>query len=174
MIKMSDILMIIAQRGFQPIEYKDTKEELQKGGFKVITASVTTNDAIGKDGTRVKPDIAVKDSEVDDYDAVVVIGGPGALSLGEHKEIIDLLNDANDKGKIIAAICIAPVILAENGLLHGKKATVWNGDGEQEEILRNNGAEFVNEAVVQDGRIITANGPMASKEFGRAIARALR
>lgn len=171
---MADVLIIVSQRNFQPIEYKDTRDEIEKAGFKVKVASITTNDAVGKDGSKVKPDIAVKDAKVDDYKAVVIIGGSGALSLEEHDEVLDLLNDANTHGKVIGAICIAPVILANCGLLHGRKATVWNNDGEQEDILIKGGAEFVDEDVVADDKIITANGPAASKEFARKIAEALR
>jgi len=73
-------------------------------------------------------------------------------------------------GKIVAAICIAPEILAEAGLLSGKKATAWSGSLEK---LRAKGAKVENAPVVSSGRIITGNGPGAARAFGRAIAEAL-
>ena len=171
---MPDILLIIAQKGFHQIEYKDTRKELEKAGLSIDVASVTIDTAVGKDGTEVDPDISVKDADLDDYKAVVLIGGPGALDLEKHEEVLNLLKKANIQKKLIAAICISPVILAKAGLLKDKKATVWNGDGEQSEIIKSYGAEFVDEQVVHDNRIITANGPDAAKKFGRKIADVLR
>ena len=171
---MPDVLLIIAQKDFQPVEYKDTRAELEKAGLKVKVASITSNVAVGKDGSELKPDLAVKSADAEDYRAVVLIGGPGALELGEHEEVINLLKEADSQKKVIAAICISPVILAKAGLLHNKKATVWNGDNEQAAILEAAGAKFIDEPVVVDGRIITANGPSAAKAFGRAIASALK
>lgn len=172
--KMADVLLIIAQKDFQPIEYGDTRAELEKGGYGVDVASMTTEVAVGMDGSEVKPDLAVKDANADDYKAVVIIGGSGAFKLGEYSEVLDLLKDAESKGKIVAAICISPTILAKAGILEGKKATVWNEDGKQAPILEAAGAEFVDEAVVRDGKIITGNGPAAAKEFGQRIVEALR
>lgn len=170
---MPDVLLIISQEDFQPIEYLHTKQELENAGFSVDVASITTNVAVGKDGSEVKPNLAVKDANADYYKAVVLIGGPGALELGKHKEVLELLKQADKKEKIIAAICISPVILAKAGLLKGKKATVWNGDRRQSKILESAGAEFIDRPVVVDGRTITANGPAAAKEFGRTISNAL-
>jgi protease I len=169
-----DVLIIIAQKGFQPMEYKDTRAELEKAGLKVVVASITTDTAVGKDGSIVKPDIAVKNAEASDYTAIAIIGGRGAVELGKHKEVFDLLKDAYTKDKVIAAICIAPTILANAGLLEGKKATVWNEDGMQEHVLAEHGAFYVDEPVVVDGKIVTANGPMAAKEFGKTIAKLLK
>ncbi len=74
----------------------------------------------------------------------------------------------------MGAICIAPTILAYAGVLEGKKATVWNQDGKQAEILTKNGAEFVDELVVVDGKIVTANGPPAAEAFGKKILEMLK
>ena len=171
---MADVLLIIAQKDFQPVEYGDTRAELEKAGLGIAVASITTDVAVGADSNTVKPDVAVKDANAADYKAVVVIGGPGAHTLGEHEEVLELLKDAKDKGKVVAAICIAPTILAKAGLLEGKKATVWNGDGEQAGVIEAGGAEFVDNPVVADGKIITGNGPAAAREFGKTIADALK
>ena len=173
MRKMGDVLLIVAQKDFQPVEYGDTRAELERAGYDVDVASITTDIAVGADGSEVKPDVAVKDADLSKYKAVVLIGGPGAPALGEHSEVINLIKQADNKGKIVAAICISPTILAKAGVLDGKKATVWNGDGKQAEVLTTAGAEFVDEPVVQDDRIITANGPPVAKTFGKKIAEVL-
>jgi protease I len=68
------------------------------------------------------------------------------------------------------------VILAKAGVLKDKKATVWTSslDRGPVKILKENGAEFVNEKVVRDGKIITANGPAAATEFGEKILENLK
>ena len=171
--EMGNILVIIAQKDFQPVEYGDTKSELEKAGYDIDVASITTAIAIGSDGSEVKPDIAVKDADLSKYKAIVLIGGSGAPVLGEYSEVLDLVKDAEKQGKVVAAICIAPTILAKAGVLEGKKATVWNGDGKQGNVLKSSGAEFVDESVVQDGKIVTANGPAAAEAFGRKIVEVL-
>jgi protease I len=171
--KMGNVLVIVAQKDFQPVEYGDTKTELEKAGYDVDVASITTDTAVGADGSEVKPNIAVKDADLIKYEAIILIGGPGAPVLGEYDEVLDLIKEAYKQEKIVAAICIAPTILAKAGVLEGKKATVWNGDGKQGDILTSAGAEFIDESVVQDDKIITANGPAAAEAFGRKIAEVL-
>jgi protease I len=85
-----------------------------------------------------------------------------------------VLKQAADKRKVIAAICIAPTLLAKAGLLKYKKATVWNGDRMQEAFLKREGAIYTDEPLTIDGNIITANGPDAAEQFGKAIAEALK
>ncbi|MEM2674590.1 MAG: DJ-1/PfpI family protein, partial [Candidatus Hadarchaeales archaeon] len=84
---------------------------------------------------------------------------------------LSLAKEAAELGKKVCAICIAPVILANAGLLENRKATVW--DGEFRRMLEEKGAKYVNKSVVVDGNIITANGPGAASEFGRTIAKEL-
>jgi len=168
-------LMIVAQAGFQHIEYNDTKDELEKAGVDVSVASFEKAEAIGKDGSKIEIDIGIKDVNVNEYDAVVLIGGPGAAKqLVGNQDIIRLVQDFDNSEKVIAAICISPVVLAQARLLDGRKATVWNGDEKQEEILTAEGAEYVEEDVVVDTRIITANGPDSAREFGKTIVIVLK
>ena len=70
----------------------------------------------------------------------------------------------------LGAICIAPTILAAAGVLAGKKATVWDSEGEQITFLKQCGAEYSGESVTRDGLIVTGNGPKAAEEFGRMFA----
>lgn len=163
-------LIIIAQRGFQDKEYLPTREKLENAGIKVKVASVTTKEAIGKFEGKVIPDLAIKDADPSNYNAIVIIGGPGTIILAEQPEIYTLLKQSDEQKKLIAAICLAPTILAKADLLRMKKATVWNGDGMQSAIIEREGAQYTGEDVTVDGRIITANGPDASEAFGKKIA----
>ena len=122
------VLYIIAQEGFRDEELSIPKKMLEDAGIDVVVASITTSKAKGKLGLEVDPDIAVKDANIDDYDMVVMAGGPGAPSLADHDEVRDIFVSAKENGIPIAAICIAPKNLADFGLLENKKATVFKDD----------------------------------------------
>lgn len=167
---MSKVLLVIAFRDFQPLEYSAPKKVLQDGGVEVITASNEMGVAIStiKEQT-AKVDILVKDANAENYDGVFFIGGPGAPEYLNNDDSYKLIKDAQVKCKVFGAICISPRILAAAGVLKGKKATGWDGDGELEGVLKKAGAQYVREPVVVDGNLITAGGPAAAEEFGRGI-----
>ena len=172
---MAKALIVVSQTDFQPIEYKDTRDELEKAGIEVKAASFEAGEAFGKDGSKINVDVAIKDVDVNEYDAVVLIGGPGAAKqLIGNEDVKNLVKNFDNSDKVVAAICVSPVVLAEARLLKDRKATVWNEDGKQEEILAAEGAEYVDKPVVVDTRIVTANGPAAAKEFGKTIAKMLK
>jgi len=161
---MKKIVMVIAHEGFRDEEYLEPKRIFENNDFKVTVASSRLTDAVGKLGARVKPDILVKNIDVKDYDGIVLIGGPGAREYFKDKLVHNLLNTANQLNKVISAICIAPNILANAGLLKGVKATCWDSDN-----LINKGAEYTGSSVEVSGRIITGKGPFAAEEFAEAI-----
>jgi len=166
------VLFLIAQEGFQDIELFDTKDEIQKAGISSDIASFTTDAANGKLGAVVMPDISFDEANPAFYSAVIVVGGPGATSL-QHKKVYDILHTFEKQGKLIAAICYSGAILAKAGITKGKKSTVWKSD-ETLKILKENGVEFVDEDVVIDDKVITANGPKAARQFGQEIAKKLK
>jgi protease I len=165
-------LLIIAYDGYQDIEYGKTRQELEKVGIQVEVASTKLGEAKGKLGGRVFVDLLLEQVEVKKYDAIVFIGGPGAVSYQNDKLANKIIQETASAGRLLAAICIAPTVLAYAGVLKGKKATVWSSEDDKEpiKILENNGAEYLKKNVVVDGKIITANGPQAAEEFGMKIA----
>lgn len=167
-------LLIIAQRGYQDFEYNTPKTILEKAGVEIVTASKEGGACVGKLGGMVKDTIALADVNVSGYDAIVFVGGPGALVYAQDSEAHRIAQEAVEKRKWLAAICIAPIILAHAGVLKGKKATVWNGDAKQDRVLRENGAKYISESVVIDGKIVTAEGPAAAEMFGMKILEMLR
>ncbi len=164
------VLMVIAPQNFRDEEFEEPKRILQEAGANVVVASSKAT-ARGMFGTTVRPDLTLDKIRVDDYDAIIFVGGSGASAYFEDERALSIAKDAVKKGKKVGAICIAPVILANAGVLEGKRATVWNGDFIR--MLKEKGAKYTGKQVEVDGNIITANGPAAAKEFGRAIAREL-
>ena len=188
------IVIILAFRDFRDVEYFVPKEILETAGAEIKTASNSESAksadeggeedlssstkmgrAIGADGGEVEIDLLVKDLNPANFDAIVFIGGPGALEYLENRTAWRIANEAVEKNKVLAAICIAPEILAKAGVLKGKKATVWSSSLDQEEIkaLEEAGALYSNENVVIDGKIVTANGPMSAKKFAQEIIKLL-
>ena len=169
------IAMIIAFRSFRDEEYFIPKEEFEKAGFEVVTVSSETGTAIGASGGDTNVDLLMKDLNVENYDAIVFIGGPGAYKYIDDKEAHRIAKEALQNNKILAAICIAPAILARAGVLEGKRATVWSNilDKSAVKILEENGAMYEEKPVVEDGKIITANGPQAARDFAKKIIEGL-
>lgn len=167
-------VMIIAFRDFRDAEYFVPKEILEKAGVEVKTASNKKGTAIGADGGDTKVDLLVSEINPADFDVVIFVGGPGCLEALDNEDSYKVARETVSQNKVLAAICISPVILAKAGVLEGKKATVWTDPlGTQAKILKEKGAIYQKEKVVVDGKIITANGPAAAEEFGQAIAKIL-
>lgn len=170
-IKGKNVLLIIAHRRFRDEELLETKKVIEEAGGITAIASTDLTPARGMFGALATPNFTLDRVVVDRYDAVVFIGGSGSEVYFRNPRAHLIAREAFEKNKILGAICIAPCILANAGVLEGKKATVW--DGKYIEILKAKKVEYTGETVTVDGNIITANGPEAAKEFGEAIVGAL-
>jgi protease I len=109
--------------------------------------------------------------DVSDYDAFIVPGGtwnPDALR--SDLQVRRLLQAAAAAGKVVAAICHGPWVLADATLLHGKRATAWWSTRAD---LENAGASFVDEPVVVDGNVVTSRAPIDLAPFVQAIGKKL-
>jgi len=167
---MKNVLMIIAEDQFRDEEYFQPKNVLEMKGINVMTASASLDTATGVLGGKVAPDLLVSAADMKDYDALVLVGGGGAEQYFDDPAVRKLVHQADSQQKVIAAICVAPVILARSGVLKGKKATVWYSDGD--EITRA-GGKYTGANVEKDGNIITANGPQAVQGFCNELLNAL-
>ncbi len=165
------IAMIIAFRDFRDEEYFIPKQTLESAGAEVKTISTSLGTAVGKLGGEAKVDLLLKDLNPLDFEAVLFVGGPGAYKYIEDEIAHKVAKETVQSGKLLGAICIAPVILANAGVLEGKKATVWSAplDKSGVKILKEKGAIYEDSKVVVDGKIITANGPAAAREFAEKI-----
>jgi protease I len=164
------IVMIIAPQNFRDEELFEPKQILTEKGAEVKVASASLETAGGMLGAEVNPDMLISDIKPDQWDAIILIGGTGSSVYWDDSSIHSMLNEAVKQNKIVGAICIAPVTLANAGILSGKKATVFSSEVQK---LKDKGAECTGKDVERDGNIITATGPQAAREFGNAIAQAL-
>ena len=163
--------MFIAFQGFRDEEYTEPKKILEAAGVKVDTVSTARGQAKGKFSASAQVDRLVDEVNPADYDALTLVGGPGALAHLDNRKVWEIFKKAEGLGKVIGAICISPVVLAHAGLLKGRKATVWpDGSGELEKA----GAEYTAAQVEIDGKLITASGPVPARAYGRALAEALK
>ena len=169
-LKDNNIVIIIGSRMFHDLEFKALKEIFENEGANVTVASSTLSEAIGMGmlGLRVTPDILVHNIKVKDYDGVVFVGGPGAHEYSTDRQSHKIVQQTVDQGKILAAIHLAPEILANAGVLQGKKAVAYMAYN-----IKSKGAIVTDKMVERDGNIITGRSQGAAKEFGEAIVSAL-
>jgi len=165
------ILMVVAPEGFQEKEYFGPKNIFENSGYQVITATKGTNQAKSSQGTTINTELLLNQVKIDDFSALVFVGGPGTTVYFNDQEVLALAKEAVQKEKVVGAICIAPSILANAGILKGKRATAFPSE---EKNLKDNGAIFTGEAVTVEGKIITGNGPGAAEEFARKIVEILK
>ncbi len=164
------ILMVVAPKEYQEKELNIPRDYFRSNGYAVFVASKGVRTATSMGGETTPIDFDLKDVKVSDYSAIVFVGGDGILdlNLNEDKDYINLAKAAGAQNKLIGAICLGPWILADAGLLCGKRATA-----EETDHLASKGAIVVEGSVVKDGNIITGDGPDASENFAKAIIDAL-
>ena len=172
---MKQVLFIIAPEEFRDEELFEPKQILEDAGLLCNIVSTIDGVCKGKLGAQATTTVSLHTLDVAEYGAIVLVGGPGSVTLGDNFLITDILKEAHACHKLIAAICIAPTILAKMGLLKDKRATVHETGLE---VFEEHGVSYLNESVVidtseKDHVFITANGPLAAIQFGEKILEVL-
>ena len=168
------LLVVIAPERFRDEELFEPLAVFQKAGIGSDIASVRPGACRGMLGGRCEAVLDLARVAPEGYDGIVVIGGTGSPEfLWGHSRLLSLVAGFAGSGKLVAAICLSPVVLARAGVLAGRRATVFRTPDSVAE-MRKGGADLRGEAVVVDGRFITANGPAAAGRFGEEIVSALR
>jgi len=156
------ILVPLAE-GFEEIEAVTTIDILRRAGIETITAALKSNPVTGSHNIPVTADMILNEKEK--FNAIVLPGGiPGSINLKNDPRIIGLLKSINEAEGITAAICAAPIVLSEAGLLKGKKFTCY--PGHEKEITE---GKYIEEPVVTDGKIVTSRGALCSPLFAFKI-----
>ena len=167
---MALILMVVAPERFRDEELFDTQAELTQAGHQTVVASTHAGLCPGSRGGHVVAELTLDQIPCGDYAAVVFVGGGGSKLLFHHADAWRIAREMAQDGKIVAAICLAPVILAYAGVLNGRHATVA---GTEAATIAAQGAQYTGPGVTVDGSIVTANGPKSSRQFGQQIAKLL-
>lgn len=149
--------------GFEEVEAIAVIDLLRRAKMEVTTVSIMgRNNVMGSHNIEVKADALFDEPDYDKYDMLFLPGGGvGTKNLKASRELADLINRFNDNKKYLAAICAAPTVYGEMGLLKGKKATCYPGceDG----LI---GADWATDKVVRDGNFITSRGAGTAIDLG--------
>jgi len=162
------MIYIFFAQGFEEIEGLATVDVLRRAKLQVMIVGVGSKIITGSHGIAVLCDLETDEVEPsEDIEAVILPGGmPGTINLEKSKKVLDFIDYAYSKNKLICAICAAPIILGHRGLLKGREAICF--PGYEEDLL---GARISRKYVCKDDMLITAKGMGVSLEFGLEIAK---
>ena len=164
------ILMILGWP-FNEEEFNTPKRIFESEGAEVVTASGGPGlRVLGMSGMVLLVDKLLNEVKVEEYDAIVFIGGRGAVGYWDDPVAHGIVQKALGSGKVLAAICLGPVTLANAGVLNAVKATVSPGYGDH---LKTRGAIYTGAKVEVEGNIVTADGPESAEEFAATIVNLL-
>ena len=160
------VVMVVPLKDFWDIELTTVKEIFEENGLMVTIASSTLKEAKGMFGTKIKPDVVLSKVRGALYDAIVFVGGEGAIQYWDDPHAHRLVKTAFKEGKVLGAISIAPITLANTKVLKGRRATVWSTLGKR---LEGSGAIYTGNSLEVDGNIVTADSYEAAEEFAKTI-----
>lgn len=165
---MPNVAVLLAD-GFEEVEAMAIVDVLRRADIKVVLAGLHEGHIESARKVRVIPDTTIDAITESDFDMIVLPGGqPGSDNLNADDRVRDLVRAFNEKGKLTGAICAAPYVLANAGILEGKKVTSYPSYSE-----KLCGAIYNESVVVEDGNILTSRGPGTALCFGLAIVRKL-
>lgn len=151
--------------GFEEVEALTPYDMLLRAGADIKTVSINrTKTVVGAHGIRIEADITIDEATEMPFAVVLPGGMPGAKNLRESEAVCRTVKETAKCGGVVGAICAAPFILGELGLLDGKQAICYPGF---EKCLH--GATVSDKRVVTDGHIITAAGMGVALEFGAEL-----
>lgn len=166
---MDPIYLFIAE-GSEELEALGTVDILRRANLDTKIVSITGDLVVtGAHGVKVQADMLIEQADFEHTSMIVLPGGlPGAYNLADCKALAAGIMTQYKAGKLLAAICAAPLVYGRLGLLDGRKATCYPGF---EKELR--GATYTGLPVTKDGGIVTGKGPAAVFQFGCALVECL-
>lgn len=163
-------IAILLEKLYEDPEFWYPYYRFQEAGARVSVVAPAVGEYLSKHGFPATADLAAGEARAEQFDAVIIPGGYSPDHMRRSPEMVNFVREAHRLGKIIAAICHGPWMLASIGALKKRKATAFHSIKDD---LVNAGAEYVDEAVVRDGNIITSRVPSDLPFFCRAIIQAL-
>ena len=165
---ITNVLIPLAQ-GCEELEAITIIDLLRRAEINVVTAGLDSKPVTASHGTVIIPDTDLDTALQDDYDMIVLPGGlPGADHLDNDERIKNILINMANNGKFTAAICAAPKVLANSGILNDKRATCYPGFLDDADNV-----DVGNDAVVTDGKVITSRGPGTAMDFALTLIESL-
>lgn len=165
---MSRVAVILAD-GFEEVEAVAIIDVLRRAGIDTVVAGLHDGSVSSARMVRVVPDTLIDTIQAEDFDMLVLPGGqPGSDNLNADPRVSELIRSFSRKGKLTGAICAAPYVLANAGVLQGKRATSYPSYKD-----RLGGAVYEDKAVVVDGTVLTSRGAGTALSFGLAIVEKL-
>lgn len=168
---MKKVAAVIAFHRFREEELFEPYKVLTKGGVGVDVFSSQAGVATGKVSGSCQVDKTLSELDMSSYDALLLVGGPGGYNYIGDAVLQSIIHGAFDKGKLLAAICMAPQLLAESGLMKGVKSTIFPGDSD---VLIKWGAIYTAAPVEVSLPFITADGPLSATLFGQTLLEHLK
>jgi 4-methyl-5(b-hydroxyethyl)-thiazole monophosphate biosynthesis len=136
---------------------------LRRAGIEAVMVGLSSSIVMSSHGVRVFADKKLADINPDEYDGIVLPGGnPGYKNLGKSEKILEIIRKFNSEGKLVAAICGSPAVLAKAGVLNERKATIYPGMEREIPYPRS-------DRVVVDENVITSQAPGTAIEFALKI-----
>lgn len=169
---MTKSICILLADGFEESEAIVPADLLKRLGVNIVFTSITDNkEIIGTHGFKIISDTTIDNISTNDFDALMLPGGlPGTTNLRDSKEVISLVQQSAQDEKIISAICAAPIVLKDAGVVDNKRIT---GYPSCEQFSLKHKFSFTDNDVEVDGKIITAKAMGKAHLFAFAIAKAL-
>ena len=162
LVAMSKLVLCLLADGFEETEVVTPVNLMRRAGIEVVMASLHGGVVEGKGGIRIEPDAEFDEVEPETFDVLYLPGGPAVMDLLQDGRAAKLAAEFHAAGKVVAAICAAPLILQQAGLLENRRFTAhFSVHGELPGV--------VDERVVEDGRILTSRGPGTAVDFGLAL-----
>jgi protease I len=164
-------VVLLAENNYEDLELWVPYYRLKEEGAEVaVVGTGSSQTYTSKHGYPVQVNKEAKEIDISKYDGVVIPGGYAPDLMRRYPEMVRIVREAHQKGKVIAAICHAGWMLASAGILKGKKAT---GFFAIKDDLINAGANYVDQEVVRDGNLITSRKPDDLPAFCREMIEAL-
>lgn len=159
---------VIFAKGFEEIEALAVVDVLRRCNVETHLAGLSSGIIESTRNIGVVMEKTIDDVNASDYDAIVIPGGnPGYANLRKDARAVRLVKEFFAAGKLVCAICAGPTVIGDAGILKGKRCTSYPGAESEVSAF---GAKWENRAVVEDGNIITSQGPATTIEFGLKIA----
>lgn len=159
---MARVLIPLAQ-GCEELEAVTIIDLLRRAGIEVVTAGLDSEPVTASRGVVLLPDTSLDQVMNETFDMIVLPGGlPGADNLDNDPRIHTMLKEMAIKGGYTAAICAAPKVLANAGLLEGKQATSYPGFLDKMDLPQ---VDVVAKPVVIDDKVVTSRGPGTAMDF---------